>query len=73
MWTRSENGYFALLGCPTGFRLNNQSGHDVQGCIRCEEGKYMADPKNPSISCEKCPIGRPTLSICVALWQSCNP
>ena len=56
-WERADTGFFALLGCPTGHRLNNESGHDVQACIRCEEGKYMADPNNPELVCERCPKG----------------
>ena len=57
-WERSDTGFFALLGCPTGHRLNNGSGHDVQACERCQEGKYMADPNNPELACEQCPKGK---------------
>ena len=69
-WKRvTDFGLYALLGCPTGHLLNNETAHDVQACIRCEEGKYMADPNNPDIACETCPRGRSVSEDIVGSWQ----
>jgi hypothetical protein len=56
-WMRStQDGSFSLLGCPVGHRLNNLSGHDVQACLQCPEGKFMLDPNDPSQACQACPM-----------------
>jgi hypothetical protein len=56
-WIRStQDGSFLLLGCPVGHRLNNISGHDVQACLQCPEGKFMLDPNDPSQVCQACPM-----------------
>jgi hypothetical protein len=56
-WMRStQDGSFSLLGCPVGHRLNNISGHDVQACLQCPEGKFMLDPNDPSQVCQACPM-----------------
>jgi hypothetical protein len=56
IWTRSiQDGRYSLHGCPVGHRLNNRSGHDVQACLQCPEGRYMLDPNDPSQTCQVCP------------------
>ncbi len=56
-WMRStQDGSFLLLGCPVGHRLNNVSGHDLQACLQCPEGKFMLDPNDPSQACQACPM-----------------
>ena len=56
VWRRGPGGLFSLLGCPSGFRLNNETGHDVQACAQCPVGKYMLDSNDPKLSCQTCPI-----------------
>ena len=51
-WTRREDGLFALMSCPVGHQLINQTGHDMQECKQCAEGKYMLDPNDPSMVCQ---------------------
>ena len=46
---------FILVGCPTGYKLENGSGHDNRECRKCAEGFYVQDSRNPSDLCRKCP------------------
>lgn len=71
IWRRGPDGLFTLLGCPTGFRLINDTGHDVQACIQCPDGKYMLDSNDPTLSCQTCPLSAKVLSCTLQLWQQC--
>ena len=50
------DGQAHLLGCPTGFRLVNQTGSVTQHCQECGDGEFMLDSKvtNVSLRALKC-------------------
>ena len=47
-WKRLPDGTFALLSCPTGHQLINETGHDFQTCGRCETGFFINSPNDPN-------------------------
>lgn len=47
---RTQDCLTPQTGCPTGHLLNNETGHDVQACVQCAEGKYMANSNDPSLA-----------------------
>ena len=64
------DGRAVLIGCPTGFRLLNQTGAELQVCQECADGKFMFDPREPGLECQPCPPqgvcpnkGRPIFNI----------
>ena len=54
-WERGSDGKFALLSCPIGHQLVNETGHDVQTCVRCEAGFFIMSSSDPNEICQKCP------------------
>ena len=55
-WLRDiSSNEFTLVGCPVGHKLQNASGHDNLACLKCAEGFYVQNPRDPSDVCRKCP------------------
>ena len=54
VWTLTSQGV-SLISCPTGFRLVNQTGDEMQHCQQCADGEYMDDSAVPMLECRLCP------------------
>ena len=54
-WIRGPNEMYRLIGCPTGHKLINGAGYELQECFKCQEGKYISDSNDPSAQCFNCP------------------
>jgi hypothetical protein len=54
-WIRGLDERFAVIGCPTGHQLINETGYELQECFMCSEGKYISNSNDPSSKCFRCP------------------
>jgi hypothetical protein len=54
-WIRGLDERFAVIGCPRGHQLINETGYELQECFMCAEGKYISDSNDPSLKCSRCP------------------
>jgi hypothetical protein len=56
VWALSGQRY-ALLACPVGYRLGNDTGYESQQCQKCGDGQYIQKSDDPSARCFNCPAG----------------
>jgi len=54
-WVAGTDGQFWLTKCPTGYRMENDTGYENQQCVKCEEDFFIARSDDPSFQCYRCP------------------
>ena len=54
-WARGDDEKYYVTDCPTGHRMINNTGYELQECSQCPEGKYVSVNNNPAYKCWRCP------------------
>jgi len=55
VWVDGGDGRFYLKSCPLGHQLINNTGYELQQCLKCDLGEYVERSDDPAYVCEPCP------------------